>query len=107
MYNENLEGWSWTRLIHGGVITEGKAILHNAYLRASSGGAATGTIYDGVDTNGRNFHTLRAAANARDGMRGAADVHFEHGIYIDVGSNVEEVLVIYRPLKQNVIPKAD
>lgn len=92
------QGWAWTRLTVSAKVTEGPAILGNMLLSANSSGAADATPYNGVDANGDQFITLKAATSRLQGYPGGANVRMEKGLYVEVGSNVEEVVVIWRPI---------
>lgn len=66
-------------------------------LTATSGGAASATIYDGVNDDGEIVAVVKALANTTFSMEFYGGVHITTGIYVDLGSNVQGLLVVYEP----------
>lgn len=89
----------WTRITSSQRITDKKSILYNCFVVSNGGGAADSTIYNGIDTNGQQHITIKAPTGEIKGLPGRVNTFMERGIYIAVGSNVEEVLVIWDPIK--------
>jgi len=77
------------------LITEGPGALIAVFLVSTSAGASSVTLYDGVSAAGEVVVTLRAPANEVSAIMVGGCVPFSTGLYIDVGTNVEGVLVIY------------
>jgi len=91
------DGYDWRRItasqnVHVGPVTVGGLIL-----AADGVGTADVTIYDGRDAGGREFGTFRTPVDRSESHGFPAPAHFEQGIFITIGSNVEECIVLYRP----------
>jgi len=84
---------AWTNLTGDTIVTSAAAMLHGVVLLASSAGGDA-TVYDGTDPNGgRKILTVKGAANVSNPVAFYPPLVCERGLYVDVGSNVTEVLV--------------
>lgn len=87
----------WTNVTADKVVTAQPALLHALVLLASAAGGAV-TIYEGQDTSsGRKILTVKGQANVSRPVRFQPPLRCERGIYVDVGSDVGEVLVLWEP----------
>ncbi|RLG91226.1 hypothetical protein DRO34_04350 [Candidatus Bathyarchaeota archaeon] len=84
--------WSWVTIDQ--VVHNKRCILYDTILIATSGGTADVAIYDGVNTTGKKLCKLYAPASDIRGLHPRVPIFLENGLYIDVGSNVEGVLVL-------------
>lgn len=72
-------------------------------LASVAGGDAT--AYNGQDANsGRKFATLKGSANVSNPIIFHRPVYFENGIFVDIGSNITEVTVIYETVDDDDHP---
>lgn len=91
-------GFGWTRVISDSAINTGPCVVAGLIINASVDGGDV-SLYDGNDAlSGRLFDTFQGLANESKPIPFPAPVHFEQGIYIDVGSNITSVTVIWLPL---------
>ena len=68
---------------------------------ASDGTAeADAIVYDGQDASGRFHIHLYCVDEAMDWIVFSEPMYFRQGIYVDVGTNVEQVVVQYLPVKE-------
>ncbi len=79
------------------LVLRGPGIYHGGVMVATSGGAATVDIYDGLDTGGDLIDSLRCAASGRDASFSERGIAFARGLYVDLGSNVDRCTVFVNP----------
>ena len=90
------EGWSWKRVPADGVVYNGPCIFGGFILFADAVGTADVTLYDGRDAGGRQFGTFRTPVSRSESHGPPVPARFDAGIFVDLGSNVEEVVVLYK-----------
>lgn len=91
------DAFIWERIrasqrIYGGPVEFGGLIV-----AADGVGTADATVYDGFDAGGRQFATFRTPVSRTEGHGPPVTAKFDQGLFVAVGSNVEEVVVLYRP----------
>lgn len=86
---------SWKWVTASQILSKKGCTLLDAVLVASSAGSATTTLYDGVNTTGKVIVTLSAVASDMGHLEVAVGIPLENGLYVDVGSNVVGVLVLW------------
>lgn len=77
------------------VVSPSPVMLSYVVLTSDGGGVADITIYDGESSNDDKLVTLKAASDGTSRLRFGYDLVTRKGLYIEIGSNVEGVLVIY------------
>jgi hypothetical protein len=94
-----MKGSGWRRLTADDIVQEGKAVLYGLVIRTSVTGGDV-SIYDGLDaSSGRFIDTFEGIANeSRPISFGPRGIHIDRGIFVDIGSNVDSVLVLYDPV---------
>ena len=70
-------------------------IYHGALLLATSGGAATATIRDGVSSSGEVIDYLGVVASGHERSVLESGIVLQRGLYVDLGSNVDQCIVYY------------
>ena len=80
------------------LISTEPCLLHGAVILASAlGGDAT--IYDGHDaTTGKSVLPLKGAANISNPIMFPEPVFLARGLFVDVGSSITSVAIIWEPL---------
>lgn len=74
----------------------GPVIYHGGFLKATSGGAATAEIFDDQTAEDLHFRDAFAAtASQHDQHLIDPGLRFLHGLFVDLGSNVDHFLVYY------------
>ncbi|RLI42035.1 hypothetical protein DRO69_10875 [Candidatus Bathyarchaeota archaeon] len=86
-------GWKWC--VNDQLISPGPVFLLAAMLVADSGGTAEAALYNGHNTTGQVALVLRAPANNPAPITPIYPIYLDKGLYLDVGSNVRGVLVIF------------
>ena len=71
-------------------------IYHGGILVATSGGAATVTVYDGNDTGGTLIDRYSVAASQHEIHALETGIALRVGLYVDIGSNVSSFTINYR-----------
>ncbi|MGH6999378.1 MAG: hypothetical protein ACREEO_14380 [Phenylobacterium sp.] len=92
------EGFSWKRVTQDERVAIGPLVFAGLLLTADAVGTADVTVYDGYDAGGRQFCTFRTPVSRTEPQGPPAPVHLSQGLFVDVGSNVEECVVIYHVL---------
>lgn len=71
-------------------------LVKHICLTASSGGAATALVYNGQNTGGILTLALSALTSTHFNDDFEIPIHFAHGLYVDIGSNVTLFVVQYK-----------
>ena len=79
------------------LLAEKECELLFAYLVPSAANASV-TLYDGENTTGDLIATLKEAAVSGHEFTPPVPIYCRKGLYVDVGSNVTGVLVMWRLL---------
>jgi hypothetical protein len=79
------------------LLAEKECELVYAYLTPSTANADV-SLYDGENTSGDLVATLKEAAVSGHEFQPPVPIHCRKGLYVDVGSNVTGVLVMWRLL---------
>jgi len=88
---------AWTTTTVDTIITNAAAVLHGLVLLASADGGDV-TLYDGTDpAGGRKIATFKGTAHKSKPIHFRPPLLCERGIYVDVGSSVNEVLIHWDP----------
>ena len=77
----------------------GPALVFAISIASDGGGNATADVYDGHNAGAGQMFDLKALNNYKHFMCFPAPVVFTRGIYVDVGSNVDSVVIQYLPLQ--------
>ena len=94
-----MQGHGWERVTGDARVFEGSGVLFGLVLLVSTTGGDV-TLYDGADAgSGRLIGTFEGIANeSRPIVFGRNGILLDKGLFVDVGSNVTEVLVVYNAL---------
>jgi len=84
-----------TWLTQDGVVFSDDAILYQVTLAATSAGAANVTVHNGLDATGPVLVAFETPASTTRTVRFGQGVEVKGGLYVDVGSNVKGVLVVW------------
>ncbi len=94
-YEKGYAGWTWVRVDQ--VVSKVPSELIYAHL--SLRGAGSATIYDGDSTSGNVVVILQDPVGGQAvPLDPPEPILCPRGIYVDVGSHVDGVLVMWRPL---------
>lgn len=87
----------FTNLSADRIVAYGPALLHGLVLLTSADGGDV-TVYSGQDaTTGQKILTVEGTANVSRPISFNPPIECDRGIYVDVGSNVTEVLIHWTP----------
>ena len=89
-------GYDWVRITGDTRVYVGPVDFAGLILAADGVGTADATVYDGRDAGGRQFTTFRTPVSRTEPHGPPVPAFFGQGLFINVGSNVEEVVVLYR-----------
>ena len=91
---------AWQRITADTFITRGPILLYGVVLSSDNVGAADAALYEGRNTSGRLLFTMRAPQTQTTSVIWATPIHLADGLYIDVGSNVGDVFILYAHLRE-------
>lgn len=100
------DGGSFPRTVQIVRLTaDGQAYLHPCLLwfahLVSTGASSEDTyLYDGFGTSGRLVMTLSAPSDGAEDFSPARPLPFTAGLYVDIGTNVKEVVLGFVPLPE-------
>lgn len=86
----------WTVLTGDGAVVKSAAWLHGLVLLVSTTGGDV-TVYAGQDTSGQKIGRFEAIADQSTPVMFNPSIECDSGIYVDVGSNVTEILILWSP----------
>ena len=93
-----MQATGFTRITADRIINEGATLFYGVIIEASADGGDV-SIYEGMDAlSGRLFSTLKALANDREIGAPGSPVFFDRGLFVDVGTNVTAVTVLWVPV---------
>ncbi len=88
---------AWTNITDNARITTHAAKLHGLVILASTTGGDV-TVYAGQDDGGRKIGRFEGVADHSRPINFRPPLECESGIYVDVGSSITEVLVLWEPV---------
>ena len=91
--------YSWAWVTGDRKLTDQKSELVAAYLVVSAA-STDSAIYNGSDTSGDKILALESAAITNLPFEPPVPIYCGKGIFVDVGTNVTGILVIWRNLEQ-------
>jgi hypothetical protein len=95
--NGDSKKYSWAWVTGDRKLTDRECELVAAYLVVSA--ASTDShLYNGIDTNGDKIVTLEAAVATTQPFEPPVPIYCSKGIFVDVGTSVTGILVIWRNL---------
>lgn len=83
----------WEQYTKDMVVSQRQCILHQAVIVSNGQGEATSTLYDGVNTAGRKLLTIKSVDKNMHSVRFADGIWCSEGLYLDIGDNVDGVLL--------------
>jgi hypothetical protein len=84
-----------TRVALDGIAVRAECLLTSVRLVAAAGGAATAVIHNGKTDDNEIICSLSAVASTSDALYFPRGLHCPNGIYVNVGSNVTEVVITW------------
>jgi len=93
------QGYDWKRITASERVYVGSADFAGLILAADGVGTADVTVYDGQDAGGRQFGTFRTPVSRSESHGVPGSAAFHQGLFVAIGSNVEECIVLYRPAR--------
>ena len=105
--DKNIEAntpWWWLktmieRITVDTVVHRGPALVFGLTIASDGGGEADAKVYDGFNTGGRVKHDLYCADEEMYHAPFNPPVPFNNGIFVDIGTNCESVVVHYLPIQ--------
>jgi hypothetical protein len=88
----------WQRITEDTAVCRGPALFYGAILTSDGVGATEAIFYDGVNASGRRLFRLLALTTATLPLFFPVPIPLEDGLYVDVGSNLGDLFLIYAPL---------
>jgi hypothetical protein len=73
----------------------GKCFVYSLVIASDGQGVADADVYDGMDTSGEEKYNLRCADKEMAQLVFPVPAYFQHGLFVDIGSNVKSVTVEY------------
>lgn len=92
------EGIGWTRLTGDAQVTEGPALLYGLVLLTSVTGGDVTVYAAGGPQPARQVGRFEAIADDSHPILFPSPLRMDGGIYVDVGSSVAEVLILWEGL---------
>lgn len=87
--------YEWANMTADGIVCRGPCFLTHIIITSDSGGVADAAVYDGIDTSGKLYTGMRCKDDDTEECTPSPPAYFRQGIYVDIGSNVENVMVQY------------
>lgn len=81
-------------------VTDSPALVYSLTLCSDGGGIADAVVYDGSSAKGDRKIDLRVIDDDMRPLMFNPPLYFARGIFVDVGSNVDSVLVQYLPIRE-------
>lgn len=84
-----------TRIDVDAIVNKGPCFVFNALISSDGGGEADALVYDGFGTDGKKRLDLYCVDEAMAQTPLFPPMYFRQGIYVDIGSNVEAVTIMF------------
>lgn len=98
-----VEQSAWRNVTGDTLVARNPCLLHGVVLLTSAGGGDV-TIYEGQDaTSGEKILSIEGANNISNQVAFNPPLPLQRGLYVDVGSNVSEVLVHFTLLGKDAL----
>lgn len=68
------------------------------HICTTGGGVTSATLYKGPSTLGRRWFDIRGTATRALSMLLPRPIYVERGIFVDVGANLDALIIFYQPL---------
>jgi hypothetical protein len=81
------------------VASNGPALLFSAEIASDGGGEADAVLRNGHNTKGEILQDLYCVDEAMDSVVLRVPKFFDKGLFIDVGTNVGSITVVFLPFK--------
>lgn len=94
----------FARLTADAVLANGPVWFAGAKITSDGAGIADVTFHDGVNASGPQLYTDKVTLGESGDRFLPWPVYLERGLFVDVGSNVEEVFVLFRPAESGPPP---
>lgn len=88
---------AWEYVTTDRELQSGHCELVFAEMEPSASGADV-TLYDGTNTSGKKIIGLQASTKTNRPFKPKEPLYCDKGLYVDIGSNVTGVLVVWRGL---------
>lgn len=85
----------WENFSKDTVVSERACKLVQAVITSNGVGEADATLYDGLNTSGRKILMICATDENMHSVRFNPPLPCSEGLYLDVGTNVDGVLVVW------------
>jgi hypothetical protein len=92
------KAYSWAWVTGDRKLTDRESELVAAYLVVSAA-STDSAIYNGADTSGDKILDLKSAAITNLAFEPPVPIYCSKGIFVDVGTNVSGILVLWRNLE--------
>ena len=89
----------WVRLTASAVVGRGPLMLAGLVLRSDGVGVADVTLREGANASARLITTFNAPSGESNVLQLPASIFLREGLFVVVGSNVSEVLVVFSNLR--------
>lgn len=87
--------YAYKHLTGSQVISPSPTTVVSVAVTSDGGGVADITLYNGESTNDDRLIKLKAGNDSTRSIRFSFGLYLSKGLYVDVGSNVESVLIVY------------
>lgn len=88
-----MKGYDWVRVTNDQVVCTAPGYIGCIIIVSNGSGVADATVYDGESTGDPQILKVLAADDSLQVVRFQPPLKTLRGIYIDIGSNVNEVLI--------------
>lgn len=85
--------YNWVRVTVDQVVSKSPGYIGSVIIVSDGSGNASATIYDGESTGDPVILTVKTVNNTMSTVNFQPALKTERGIYVDIGSNVNELLV--------------
>lgn len=92
------ESYSWAWVTADRLLSTGPCELVYAQAVSDGGEIKDTWLYDGANTNGDKIINLQKGTDGNITVSPKVPIYCQHGLYVDIGSSTEGVLVQWREL---------
>ncbi len=95
VYTKGMSGYRYDRITGDRVVSRSPVFVSSIVITSDGGGEADAKLYDGVSTTDPVLLSIYTVDEAMAQLNFNPPLETQRGLFVDIGTNVTEVLIVY------------